>query len=102
VTAILGTELTKEIYGGTLDDALDAARDAMDREVVADEIAADLEGREFRVRGHLSVDDYGANLDASEFTVADEAPAERARALLAAVEGDTGEAGVATDGGERL
>jgi len=102
VTAILGTELTKEIYGGTLDDALAAARDAMDREVVADEIAADLEGREFRVRGHLSVDDYGANLDASEFTVADEAPAERARALLAAVEGDTGEAGVATDGGERL
>jgi replication factor A1 len=102
VTAILGTELTKEIYGGTLGDALDAARDAMDREVVADEIAADLEGREFRVRGHLSVDDYGANLDASEFAVADEPPAERARALLAAVTGDTGETGVATDGGEGL
>jgi replication factor A1 len=102
VTAILGTELTKEIYGGTLADALNAARDAMDREVVADEIAADLEGREFRVRGHLSVDDYGANLDASEFAVADEPPAERARALLAAVAGDTGEAGVATDGGEGL
>ncbi len=102
VTAILGTELTKEIYGGTLADALDAARDAMDREVVADEIAADLEGREFRVRGHLSVDDYGANLDASEFAVADEPPAERARALLAAVAGDTDEAGVATDGGAGL
>jgi len=102
VTAILGTELTKEIYGGSLADALDAARDAMDREVVADEIAADLEGREFRVRGHLSVDDYGANLDASEFAVADEPPAERARALLAAVAGDTGETGVATDGGEGL
>ena len=102
VTAILGTELTKEIYGGTLADALDAARDAMDREVVADEIAADLEGREFRVRGHLSVDDYGANLDASEFAVADEPPAERARALLAAVAGDTDETGVATDGGEGL
>ena len=102
VTAILGTELTKEIYGGTLEDALAAARDAMDREVVADEIAAELEGREFRVRGHLSVDDYGANLDASEFAPADEPPAERARALLAAVEGATGEAGVATDGGDGL
>lgn len=102
VTAILGTELTKEIYGGTLADALDAARDAMDREVVADEIAADLEGREFRVRGHLSVDDYGANLDASQFAVADEPPAERARALLAAVAGDTDKAGVATDGGAGL
>jgi len=97
VTAILGTELTKEIYGGTLEDALSAARDAMDREVVADEIATDLEGREFRVRGHLSVDDYGANLDASEFAVADDPPEERARELLAAVE-----SGVATDGGDGL
>ena len=103
VTAILGTELTKEIYGGTLEDALDAARDAMDREVVADEIATDLEGREFRVRGHLSVDDYGANLDASEFASADEAPAERARALLAAVdEGTDDGSSVVTDGGDGL
>lgn len=103
VTAILGTELTREVYGGTLEDALDAARDAMDREVVADEIAANVEGREFRVRGHLSVDDYGANLDASEFAPADEPPAERARALLAAVdEGTDDESSVATDGGDGL
>ncbi len=60
VTAILGTELTKEIYGGTLADALDAARDAMDREVVADEIAADLEGREFSLRWRQSTRTHSA------------------------------------------
>jgi len=96
VTAILGTDLTKEVYGGTLADALAAARDAMDREVVADEIAQKLEGRRFRVRGHLSVDDYGANLDASEFAEADADPADRARSLLSAVDD-----GVAADGGDR-
>ncbi|MEZ3116471.1 Single-stranded DNA binding protein [Halobaculum sp. MBLA0147] len=92
VTAILGTELTTEVYGGTLEDALDAARDAMDRDVVADEIATEIEGREFRVRGHLSVDDYGANLDASEFAPTDESAASRATRLLEEVR-------AATDGG---
>ncbi len=100
VTAIVGSEMTAEIYGGTLDDALDAARDAMDREVVADDIADTLVGREFRVRGHLSVDDYGANLDASEFAEVAEEPAGRARNVLAAVADDT-ESGerATTDGG---
>jgi len=81
-TAVLGRELTGEVYGGTLDDALEAARDAMDREVVSDEIAADLVGKEYRVRGTLSVDEYGANLDASEFAAVDDDPAARATALL--------------------
>jgi replication factor A1 len=81
-TAVLGRELTEEVYGGTLDDALEAARDAMDREVVSDEIAADLVGKEYRVRGTLSVDEYGANLDASEFAAVDDDPAARATALL--------------------
>ncbi len=84
-TAVLGREITERIYGGTLADALDDARDAMDREVVAESIAAELEGREFRVRGTLSVDEYGANLDASEFAPHDADPADRARQLLAEV-----------------
>ena len=93
VTAILGRELTERVYGGTLEDALDAARDAMDREVVADEIAQGIEGREFRVRGHLSVDDYGANLDADTFEPSDDDPADRAAAMLSELQ-------TATDGGE--
>lgn len=86
VTVILGRELTESVYGGTLEDALDHARDAMDRDVIADEIAEKLEGREYRVRGALSVDEYGANLDATDFEESDEDPKARAQAFLSEVE----------------
>jgi replication factor A1 len=85
VTAILGTDLTREIYGGDIDDAREQARDAMDQEVVADSIRERLVGREYSIRGSLSVDEYGANLNASEFGEVAESPAERARTLLAEV-----------------
>jgi len=85
VTVVLDDELTAEVYGGGLDDALDAAKDAMDKEVVADDIADSLVGRAYRVRGSLSVDDYGATLDAAEFELADDDPADHARAALAEV-----------------
>ncbi len=86
VTAILGTELTRGVYGGDIEDAREQAREAMDQEVVADSIREDLVGREFRVRGSLSVDDYGANLNASEFEAVTESPAARAESLLREVE----------------
>ena len=84
-TAILGTDITAEVYGGGIDDATAAAREAMDKDVVADDIARDLEGREFRVRGSLSVDEYGANLDATTFAATDDDPTGRASDLLAEV-----------------
>ncbi|SEO80573.1 replication factor A1 [Halogranum amylolyticum] len=85
VTVVLDAELTEEIYGGDVADAKEAAREAMDKEVVADDIREEIVGREFRVRGNLSVDEYGANLDADEFVESDDDPAERARELLAVV-----------------
>ncbi|WP_135828474.1 Single-stranded DNA binding protein [Halorussus halobius] len=85
VTAVLDDELTAEVYGGDLDDAREQARDAMDKEVVADRIRERIVGREFRVRGNLSVDDYGANLEVTEFEASDESPTDRATALLAEV-----------------
>ncbi|CCQ37330.1 replication protein A [Natronomonas moolapensis 8.8.11] len=87
VTAILDRELTAEVYGGTLEDALEHARDEMNRDVVADRIATRLEGRAYRVRGSLSVDEYGANLNASEFAESDADPEARAAAFLAEVKG---------------
>ncbi|MFC7175832.1 Single-stranded DNA binding protein [Halosegnis marinus] len=87
VTAILGHDLTAEIYGGGIEDAKDHARDAMDKEVVADDIREKLVGKEYRVRGQLSVDEYGANLDATEFAESDDDPAERAAAALSEVRG---------------
>ena len=82
LTATLGEEITAGIYGGGIDAAREAAREAMDQEVVADDIREEIVGREFRVRGNLSVDDYGANLDGSDFEPVDDDPAERAAALL--------------------
>ncbi|WP_394739874.1 Single-stranded DNA binding protein [Natronococcus roseus] len=86
VTAILDDELTQQVYGGDLEDALEAAREAMDQEVVADEIRENVVGREYRVRGHLSVDEYGANLDAETFEESDDDPAARATAFLEEVD----------------
>ena len=85
VTAIIGSELTEEIYGGDVSDAKEAARDAMDKEVVADEIRQVLVGGAYRVRGTLSVDEYGANLTVAEFTEDDEDPAALATAVLVEV-----------------
>jgi len=86
VTAILDDELTEVVYGGDLDDAREHARDAMDKEVVADRIAERIVGREYVVRGSLSVDEYGANLNAETFAEANDDPAERASVLLREVE----------------
>ncbi|MDG5820966.1 Single-stranded DNA binding protein [Natronococcus sp. A-GB7] len=86
VTAVLDDELTQQVYGGNLEDALEAAREAMDQEVVADEIRENVVGREYRVRGHLSVDEYGANLDAETFEESDDDPAARATAFLEEVD----------------
>ncbi len=82
VTAVLDDELTARVYGGDLDDAREHARDAMDKEVVAERISDRIVGREYVVRGSLSVDEYGANLTASTFAEADDDPATRAQALL--------------------
>jgi len=85
VTAILDDELTEEIYGGGVEAAKEHARDEMDQEAVADAIREKLVGREFRVRGSLSVDEYGANLNARTFDETDDDPAARASDLLAEV-----------------
>ena len=87
VTAIIGAELTEEIYDGDVADAKEAARDAMDKEVVADTIRDELVGGSYRVRGSLSIDEYGANLTVEAFEPADDEPAERAAAVLREVRG---------------
>jgi replication factor A1 len=86
LTVVLDDELTEEVYGGDVEDAQAHAQDAMDTDVVADSIADAIVGEEYRVRGDLSVDDYGANLDATEFEMLDEDPTEQAEAFLAEVD----------------
>jgi replication factor A1 len=86
LTVVLDDELTAAVYGGGLEDATEHARDAMDKEVVADRIADRIVGLEYVVRGSLSVDEYGANLDATTFVQSEDDPADRARELLTEVE----------------
>ena len=86
VTVVLDEGLTEMVYGGDIEDAKEHAREEMDKEVVADTIAERVVGREYRVRGSLSVDEYGANLDATEFTESGDDPAARASALLEEVD----------------
>ena len=88
LTVVLDRDLTEEVYGGSMAEAREQAREAMDKEVVADRIRERIVGREYRVRGNLSVDDYGANLDAAEFAESDGDPASRARDLLAEADED--------------
>ncbi len=82
VTAILDEDITEDIYGGDIEAAKEHAREEMDKEVVADIIADRIVGREFQIRGSLSVDEYGANLEAAEFTESEDDPVSRAEALL--------------------
>jgi replication factor A1 len=82
LTAILDTDLTADIYGGGIEKAREAAKEAMDQEVVADAIRETLVGREARVRGNLSIDDYGANLTAESFELVEGDPAASAEAFL--------------------
>jgi replication factor A1 len=92
LTAVLDDEITAAVYGGGLDEARAAATEAMDRGVVKEAIAETIVGRAYRVRGNLSVDEYGANLDATEFAPAEEPPAELARAVLDELDRTAGEA----------
>ncbi len=87
LTVVLGRDLTAEIYGGDVEDAKAHARDAMDKDVVADRIRSAIVGRKFRARGSLSVDDFGANLEAESFEPVESDPVERASSLLGEVEG---------------
>jgi len=82
LTAILGTELTADVYGGGIETAREAAKEAMDQQVVADAIREEVVGREARVRGNLSIDDYGANLTAESFELVEADPVARAEAFL--------------------
>lgn len=85
LTAILDEDLTAEVYGGGLSEARTQAREAMDQEVVADRIREQIVGREFVVRGNLSVDEYGANLEATAFERVEEDPADLASRFLESV-----------------
>ena len=86
VTGVLDRTLTEAVYGGDLADAREAAREAMDQSVVAATIRENIVGRAYRAVGHLSVDEYGANLEVLTFQPVTDTPREAAEAFLEEVE----------------
>jgi replication factor A1 len=82
VTAILDRSLTSTLYGGSMEEAKSAARDAMDKAVVADTIRERVVGREYCLRGNISVDEYGASAEAKEFSPTEGTADERAAQLI--------------------
>lgn len=85
VTAIFDRELTEEIYGKSLEEALEEAQEAMDRDVISEHISSTMIGRELTLRGSLSVDEYGANITVRSYSDPAERTADRARKFLAEV-----------------
>ena len=51
---LLGRELTEEVWGNTMDDAIKRAMDALDPSVVADDISRKLLGRYYTVTGSMA------------------------------------------------
>lgn len=84
-TVVLDRDLTEAVYGDDLAAALEAARAAMDQGVVATRVRERILGRVFRARGQLSVDEYGANLEAEAFDADTDEPAAQARQMLGEV-----------------
>ncbi|MDY6779539.1 MAG: Single-stranded DNA binding protein, partial [Halobacteria archaeon] len=82
LTLVLGRDITEEVYGGSLEDAEDEAREAMDQTVVKDRIADRIVGRRYRVRGNVSVGEYGANIEATEMEEATRPVEEEAEEVL--------------------
>ncbi len=82
---IAGRELTEKIYGDTLEGAREEAREAMDRQAVRETIRERSVGSRWRVRGNVSVGDYGANIDANELEVVDTDVQEEALEVLESV-----------------
>lgn len=86
-TVILDQTLTESVYGGSVADAVSAAKEAMDQSVVMATIRDRVLGRRWITRGRLSVDDFGATLDATSFEPECSEAASSAASLLEETEG---------------
>lgn len=87
LTAIFNRELTERILGKTLDEALAEAKEAMDQEVVRDQLADLLVAQPVQVRGNVTSDDYGLMMIANDATILKVDVQEEAAALLESLGG---------------
>lgn len=82
LTAILGRELTEGLLGKTLEACIAEAKEAMDQEVIRDQLGDLLIAQPVEARGNVTSDDYGLMMIARESRVLQVDVQEEARTLL--------------------
>jgi replication factor A1 len=87
ITAVLGKELTEQLLEKTMEECIAQAKEAMDQEVVRDEVADLLIAQPIEVRGNVTSDDYGLMMIVDSARVLKVDVQEEARAMLEELEG---------------
>lgn len=87
ITAVLGKDLTEALLEKTVEEAIAQAKEAMDQEVVRDELADLLIAQPVEVRGNVTSDDYGLMMIVDAARVLRVDVQEEARAMLEELEG---------------
>ena len=87
ITAVFGRELTELLLEKTIEECIAQAKEAMDQEVVRDELADLLIAQPVEVRGNVTSDDYGLMMIVDTARVLKVDVQEEARAMLEELEG---------------
>ena len=87
ITAVFGKELTELLLEKTVEECIAHAKEAMDQEVVRDELADLLIAQPVEVRGNVTSDDYGLMMIVDTARVLKVDVQEEARAMLEELEG---------------
>jgi len=87
ITAVFGRELTELLLEKTVEECIAQAKEAMDQEVVRDELADLLIAQPVEVRGNVTSDDYGLMMIVDTARVLKVDVQEEARAMLEELEG---------------
>lgn len=87
ITAVFGKELTELLLEKTIEEAIAQAKEAMDQEVVRDELADLLVAQPIEVRGNVTSDDYGLMMMVNSARILKVDVQEEARAMLEELEG---------------
>ncbi len=87
ITAVFGRELTELLLEKTVEECIAQAKEAMDQEVVRDELADLLIAQPVEVRGNVTSDDYGLMMIVDSARVLKVDVQEEARAMLEELEG---------------
>ncbi len=82
LTVIANRELTEDVLGYGMDEAMNIARDNMNQDVIKDEIEEKLIAQPVKTKGNVTSDDYGLMLIANDLTTKTVDVEEEARKLL--------------------